>query len=179
MLRGAAEAYSWKAVIHFSLWTPLTSLGVTDFLSCGWPIMGTNFSGWVQIFQKNSFRGNQFMGSKLNVIAHTEQQRPAEEALWFIAFKSPPCTIISNEKAMQIWLNCSWQVFQLAASSRSGRKSFPHHKHSRISLLWSKLPVVRSVKQCAQRMHSWTKGVFNALASISLASLSSTWRTSG
>ena len=24
-------------------WTPLTSLVVTDFLSCGWPVVGTNF----------------------------------------------------------------------------------------------------------------------------------------
>ena len=40
------------------LWTPLTSLVVTDFFSCDLPIVGTNFSEWVQIFPKNSFRGN-------------------------------------------------------------------------------------------------------------------------
>ena len=44
------------------------SLVVTDFLSCGWPVVGTNFSAWVQIFQKNSFRGEPILGgSKLNV----------------------------------------------------------------------------------------------------------------
>ena len=43
-------------------------LVVTDFLSCGWSRVGTNFSEWVQIFQKNSFRGEPILGgSKLNV----------------------------------------------------------------------------------------------------------------
>ena len=37
-------------------WTPLTSLVVTDFLSCGWPVVGTKiFSGWVQICISEKF----------------------------------------------------------------------------------------------------------------------------
>ena len=44
------------------------SLVVTDLPLCGWSIVGTNFSGWVQIFQKNSFQGEPILGgSKLNV----------------------------------------------------------------------------------------------------------------
>ena len=44
------------------------SLVVTGFVSCGWPIVGTNFSEWVQIFQKNVFREEPILGgSKLNV----------------------------------------------------------------------------------------------------------------
>ena len=44
------------------------SLVVTDFALCGWPIVGTNFSEWVQIFQKNVFREEPILGgSKLNV----------------------------------------------------------------------------------------------------------------
>ena len=44
------------------------SLVVTDFLSCGWPIVGTNFSEWVQIFQKNVLPEEPILeGSKLNV----------------------------------------------------------------------------------------------------------------
>ena len=43
---------------------------VTDFLLCGWPIMGTNFREWVQTFQQNSFWGEPNLGgSKLNVTA--------------------------------------------------------------------------------------------------------------
>ena len=38
------------------------------FLACGWLLVGTNFSEWVQIFQKNSIRGEPILGgSKLNV----------------------------------------------------------------------------------------------------------------
>ena len=33
------------------------SLVVTDFLLCGWPIVGANFSEWVQIFQKKFVPG--------------------------------------------------------------------------------------------------------------------------
>ena len=45
------------------------SLVVTGFVSCGWPIVGTNFSEWVQIFQKNVFQEEPILGgSKLNVI---------------------------------------------------------------------------------------------------------------
>ena len=45
------------------------SLVVTGFVSCSWPIVGTNFSEWVQIFQKNVFRDEPILGgSKLNVI---------------------------------------------------------------------------------------------------------------
>ena len=49
------------------------SLVVTDFLFlCGWPIVGTNFSEWVQIFKKNSLRGEPVLGgSKLNVTDQT------------------------------------------------------------------------------------------------------------
>ena len=44
------------------------SLVVTGFVSCGWPIVETNFSEWVQIFQKNVFRKEPILGeSKLNV----------------------------------------------------------------------------------------------------------------
>ena len=44
------------------------SFAVTNFLSCAWPIVGTNFSEWVQIYQKNSLRGDPLLGgSKLNV----------------------------------------------------------------------------------------------------------------
>ena len=44
------------------------SLVVTGFVSCGWPIVGTNFSEWVQIFQKKVFREEPILGgSKLNV----------------------------------------------------------------------------------------------------------------
>ena len=44
------------------------SLVVTGFVSCGWPIVGRNFSEWVQIFQKNVFREEPILGgSKLNV----------------------------------------------------------------------------------------------------------------
>ena len=57
------------------LWTPLMSLVITSWLLtctdlpwCGWSTVGTNFSEWVQIFQKNSFRGEPILGgSKLNV----------------------------------------------------------------------------------------------------------------
>ena len=50
--------------LDMQLWTPLMSLVVTDSLSCGWPIVGTN-SEWVQ---KNSLRGEPILGrSKLNV----------------------------------------------------------------------------------------------------------------
>ena len=42
----AAEAYLCKSSHSFSyrlqLWTPLTSSVVNDFLSCGWPRVGTN-----------------------------------------------------------------------------------------------------------------------------------------
>ena len=42
------------------------SLVVTGFVSCGWPIVGTNFSEWIQI--KNVFREEPILGeSKLNV----------------------------------------------------------------------------------------------------------------
>ena len=44
------------------------SLVVTGFVLCGWPIVGTNFSEWVQIFQKNVFWEEPILGgSKLNV----------------------------------------------------------------------------------------------------------------
>ena len=44
------------------------SLVVTGFVSYGWPIVGTNSSEWVQIFQKNVFREEPILGgSKLNV----------------------------------------------------------------------------------------------------------------
>ena len=44
------------------------SLVVTGFVSCGWPIVGTNVSEWVQIFQKNVFREEPILeGSKLNM----------------------------------------------------------------------------------------------------------------
>ena len=44
------------------------SLVVTGFVSCGWPIVGTNFSEWVQIFQKNVFQEEPILGgSKLNM----------------------------------------------------------------------------------------------------------------
>ena len=44
------------------------SLVVTGFVSCGWPIVGTNFSEWVQTFQKNVFQEEPILGgSKLNV----------------------------------------------------------------------------------------------------------------
>ena len=60
--------------IDIQLWTLLMSLVVTDFLSCGWPIVGTNFSEWVQIFQKNLFRGGLILGgSKLNMIANNSK----------------------------------------------------------------------------------------------------------
>ena len=46
----------------------LPTLVVTDFHSCGWPIVGTNFSEWVQVFQKNLFWGEPILGgSKSNV----------------------------------------------------------------------------------------------------------------
>ena len=56
------------------LWIPLTSIVVTSWLLtctglpwCGWSTVGTHFSEWVQIFQKNSFRGEPILGgSKLN-----------------------------------------------------------------------------------------------------------------
>ena len=44
------------------------SLVVTGFVSCGWLIVGTNISEWVQIFQKNVFWEEPILGgSKLNV----------------------------------------------------------------------------------------------------------------
>ena len=44
------------------------SLVVTGFVSYGWPIVETNFSEWVQIFQKNVLREEPILGgSKLNV----------------------------------------------------------------------------------------------------------------
>ena len=66
---GATEAYS---VIHFSRYATVNS---TNVLSSHWFFfrvtglqMGTNFSEWVQIFQKNSFWGEPILGgSKLNV----------------------------------------------------------------------------------------------------------------
>ena len=58
---GAHEKQSF-IFLDMQLWTPLMSLVVTDFLSCGWPIVRTNFSEWVQIFQKNSFRGEPILG---------------------------------------------------------------------------------------------------------------------
>lgn len=42
----------------------LPPLTYTDSPLSGWPIVGTNFSEWVQIFWKNLFRGN---GSKLKM----------------------------------------------------------------------------------------------------------------
>ena len=38
------------------------SLVVTDFLSCGWPIVETKFSEWVEIFVPG---GTNFRGSKI------------------------------------------------------------------------------------------------------------------
>ena len=44
------------------------SLVITGFVSCGWPIVGTNLAEWVQIFQKNVFLEEPILGgSKLNV----------------------------------------------------------------------------------------------------------------
>ena len=44
------------------------SLVVTGFVSYGWPIVETNFSEWVQIFQKNVLREEPILGgSKLNM----------------------------------------------------------------------------------------------------------------
>ena len=37
-------------------------LVVTGFVLCGWPIVGTNFSEWVQIFQKNVFQEDPILG---------------------------------------------------------------------------------------------------------------------
>ena len=46
---------------------PLKPLTCTDLPLFGWPIVATNFSEWVQMFQKN-FRGEPILGgSKLNV----------------------------------------------------------------------------------------------------------------
>ena len=42
------------------------SLVVIDLPSCGWPMVGTDFSEWAQIFQKNSLEPI-LGGSKLNV----------------------------------------------------------------------------------------------------------------
>jgi len=48
--------------LNMPLWAPLMSLVVTswpltstDLTGCGWSTVGTNFSEWVQIFQKNLF----------------------------------------------------------------------------------------------------------------------------
>ena len=62
-------------VIQFPLWTPLIPLVVTswplictDLPSCGWSRAGRKFSEGIQIFQKNSFRGEPILGrSKLNM----------------------------------------------------------------------------------------------------------------
>ena len=48
---------------HFSRYATTNST-----ISYGWPIVGTNVSEWVQIFQKNLFRREPILGwSKLNV----------------------------------------------------------------------------------------------------------------
>ena len=59
------------------------SLVVIDFLSCGWPIVGTNFSESVQIFQKNAFWGEPILGgSKLNVTAPEAPEEPGNDSSW-------------------------------------------------------------------------------------------------
>ena len=50
---------------------------VTDFLLCGWPIMGTNFREWVQTFQQKfvlggtKFRGVQIKRNSYIVCVHS------------------------------------------------------------------------------------------------------------
>ena len=44
------------------------TVDMPDLPSCGWSTVETNFSEWVQIFQKNLFWGEPILGgSKLNV----------------------------------------------------------------------------------------------------------------
>lgn len=50
--------------VHWFNLSALPPLTYTDSPLSGWPIVGTNFSEWVQIFQKNLFWGN---GSKLKM----------------------------------------------------------------------------------------------------------------
>ena len=57
--------------LDMQLCTLLMSLVVTGFLSCGWPIVGTKFSEWVQIFQKNLFQGEPlFRGVQIKCDRH-------------------------------------------------------------------------------------------------------------
>ena len=95
------------------------SLVVTDFLSCGWPIVGTNFSEWVQIFQKNVFREERILGgSKLNVtvqlvplyvLAYQTWQLLASQARPFPSstdrFQYPPC----DNRVDKIRVDSTWQ----------------------------------------------------------------------
>ena len=64
MLRMAAEAYSWKAVIHFSTYATVNS---TNALSSHWfsfVWLAYSFLEWVQIVQKIRSGENQFLGGQ-------------------------------------------------------------------------------------------------------------------
>ena len=101
------------------------SLVVTGFVSCGWLIVGTNFSEWVQIFQKNVFREEPILGgSKLNVTVQLVPlyvlssnmagwQLLASQARLFPSsadrFPYPPC----DDRVDQIRVDCTWQHVHL------------------------------------------------------------------
>ena len=61
--------------LDMQLWTPLTSLVVTDFLSCGWPVVGTNFSEW---FQKFIPGGTNFRGVQIKRDSPTQRTAAPE-----------------------------------------------------------------------------------------------------